>query len=377
MKIDELRTPALILDRARLRRNLQRMAERAANLGVALRPHLKTAKSAEVARLATEGQAGGITVSTLAEAELFAEHGFADITYGVGITPDKLADVARLQQSTGGRRLNLVTDDADGVVALAQRAGALNVDIDLLIEVDCGQHRAGVPADGPAFGAIAETISASPRLNLKGVLTHAGHSYSCSSPDEIRAIAEDERGAAVAAAARLRDSGYRCDIVSVGSSPTALFADSLDGVTEMRPGVYMFQDLFQTSLGCCGPEDIAVSLLATVVGGRRAERVLIDAGALALSQDTCVAGPDGKPAYGQVWDRDCQAPLAGACVAAVNQEHGFVATANGDAGALLHVGQKVRVLPNHACMMAAMHDRYHVVDGGDEIVDIWSRGHGW
>lgn len=372
MNLSDLRTPALILDRSRLERNLARMSARARELGVDLRPHLKTAKSVEVARLATDGHSGAITVSTLAEAALFAAAGFRDITYGVGITPDKLADVAALHGQFPDTRILLTTDDAEGAAALARRAAELEAPFEFLIEIDCGQHRAGIAPDHPALADIALSIADSPWLTLAGVLTHAGHSYGCTSVDEIRAVAEAERTAAVAAAERLRAAGHDCAIVSVGSSPTALFAADLAGVTEMRPGVYMFQDLFQAGLGCCEETDVAVSLLATVVGGRRDGRVLIDAGGLALSQDTCVSGPDGAPAYGRVWDAGARTPLAGAYVAQVNQEHGFVA-----GGGSLKVGDRVRVLPNHACMMAAMHEQYHVVDGGEDIVEVWSRGHGW
>lgn len=372
MNLSDLRTPALVLDRSRLERNLARMSERARSLGVSLRPHLKTAKAVDVANLATQGHSGAITVSTLAEAELFAGGGYRDITYGVGVTPDKLADVAALHARFPDTRVLLTTDDADASGSLAARAAELQASFELLIEIDCGQHRAGIAPDHPELPAIAAIIADSPWLALAGVLTHGGHSYGCDSVEAIRRIAEDERAAAVEAAERLRAAGHDCAIVSVGSSPTALFADSLDGVTEMRPGVYMFQDLFQAGLGCCAMEDIAVSLLATVVGGRRDGRVLIDAGGLAISQDTCVAGPDGTPAYGRVWDSVAAAPLGDAYVAQVNQEHGFVVNAGS-----LKVGDRVRVLPNHACMMAAMHENYHVVDGGEEVVAVWPRGHGW
>ena len=373
MQLADLRTPALILDRTRLRRNLQRMRDRAAELGVALRPHLKTAKSVDVAHLATDGHPGGITVSTLAEAEYFTAAGYRDLLYSVGATPDKLTDIAAILQQHPGCRILLTTDDAAAASALAERAAALKTRFDMLIEIDCGQHRAGIAPDGAELPAIAAILAGSPWLQLNGVLTHAGHSYNCNSVNAIRVIAEAERAAAVAAAERLRAAGHDCPVVSVGSSPTALFAERLDGVSEMRPGVYMFQDLFQAGLGCCDPQDIAVTLLATVVGGRRDGRVLIDAGGLALSQDTCVAGPDGAPAYGRVWDAGGTQPLGDAHIAAVNQEHGFVVGAN----RTLQVGDRVRVLPNHACMMAAMHEQYHVVEDGEDIVEIWPRGHGW
>lgn len=376
MRLADLPTPVLVLDRGTLAANCRAMAARAAALGVRLRPHLKTAKSAAAARIATEGQFGGITVSTLAEAQYFAAHGFRDITYAVGIAPVKLNATARLQQE--GVRVQLVTDDLATVFAVAKSAEALGAGFQLMIEIDTGGGRAGVPPEAPELLDIARAIEASPRLSLIGVLTHAGHSYRCKGADAITAVAEEERAGVVRAAQRLRAAGLPCAVVSVGATPTATFARSLAGVTEMRPGVYTLMDLYQMAIGVCRREDIAASVLATVIGHNpRSGRILVDAGALALSQDRGAAGLMEHTGFGWVCSEQGER-LDGLYVAEVNQEHGMIAAA---AGAppfeRLPLGARVRILPNHVCMMAAPYDRYHVVEGGDEIVATWDKARGW
>jgi len=219
MRLADLPTPALILDRGVLAANCAKMAQRAAALGVRLRPHLKTAKSAEAARIATAGQFGGITVSTLAEARYFAERGFRDLTYAVGIAPGKLDEIARLQAA--GARLQLLTDDLAGVAAVAARAAAPGAQFDLLIEIESGGGRGGVLPESAALLEIGGAIAAAPGLSLLGVLTHAGQSYLCRGAEAIAAVAEEERLAAVRAAERLRDAGLPCPVVSVGATTRA------------------------------------------------------------------------------------------------------------------------------------------------------------
>ncbi len=377
MQICNLGTPALILDRAVLARNCAAMAARMASHGLRLRPHLKTAKSAEVAKLATAGQFGGITVSTLAEARYFADRGFRDITYAVGIVPAKLDEVAALERA--GARLTLIADSAEAVAGAAERAAALDVYFRLLIEVDTGGQRGGVPPETGELIDLGRAIEAAPGLALEGVLTHAGHSYHCRGVEEIRAVAEAERAGVALAARRLREAGLPCPVVSAGSTPTAVHAESLEGVTEMRPGVYVFFDLDQVGIGACAIEDIAVSVLASVIGhNRRTGRVLIDAGALALSKDVSAGEFMSHVGYGLVCPAETTRPIEGLYVAEVHQEHGLIGAAEGappyDA---LPIGSKVRVLPNHACITAAAHSAYHVVEGGPEVIARWERANGW
>jgi D-serine deaminase-like pyridoxal phosphate-dependent protein len=377
MRLSEIATPALILDRRRLERNCARMRERAAALQVTLRPHLKTAKSSEVARIAIGDGPRAVTVSTLAEADYFARTGFSDITYAVGFDHRKLAQVARMQEEHQAK-VSLLVDNLGSVSLLAREAAELGGHYSVLIEVDCGGGRGGFSADDPTLVSAARSITEARELTLEGVLTHAGHSYGAKSKEEIVRIAEDERYAATSAASALRKIGLDIGTVSVGSTPTALCAEALEGVTEIRPGVYTFFDLDQVARGLGTTDDIALSVLASVIGvNPRSERVLIDAGALALSKDLSADKGSGGVGYGLVCPIDGSEPILGARVSEVHQEHGLIAL-DGEAGAKLTPGARVRILPNHACMTAAPHDRYYVVEGqGEEIVDVWGKCSGW
>jgi D-serine deaminase-like pyridoxal phosphate-dependent protein len=376
MRLADLPTPALVLDLARLRRNIRRMSDRYRGLGVRLRPHLKTAKSVDVARLAVDGHFGGITVSTLKEAEHFAAHGFRDILYAVCVAPGKLDQVAALVRS--GVALTLVTDDVEAAGAIAARGRDLGVVFDVLVEVDCGEHRSGVPVESDALLAIGRVLHAGPGSRLAGVMVHAGHSYACRSLDAVAEVAEAERAVGVRAAERLRGAGLPAATVSMGSTPTALHGRRYDGITEVRCGVYMFGDLFQSEIGSCGPGDIAVSVLSSVIGQRRPEnRVLIDAGFLALSKDRSTANTPHDVGYGRVVDLAGGLGLGDVTVVGVHQEHGMVEGRAPLPFERLPVGARVRVLPNHACITSAAYDRYHVVDGSDEVVAVWPRCNGW
>ena len=378
MKLCELDTPALILDRSRLEANIAAMSARMTGHGVDLRPHLKTAKSADVARLATAAHSGAITVSTLAEAEYFASHGFRDITYAVSLAPAKLPRVAALCRD--GVRMAVVTDNAPVAHEIA-RTPDCGPGIGVFIKIDCGLGRAGIRADDAALIEIARALEGGASATLRGVLTHAGHSYGCAGAGEIETVAEAERLAVVTAAERLRGAGIACPEVSVGSSPTARFGRSFEGVTEARPGVYMFNDAFQAGLGCCRLDDVALTVLTTVIGQRRdLGMLLIDAGGLALSKDRSTAAQAEDVGFGLVYDVAGRRRFAGLRVAAVHQEHGLIEPAADGVRVPfdeLPVGARLRIMPNHACMTAAAYDRYQVVDGTDEIIAEWDRASGW
>jgi D-serine deaminase-like pyridoxal phosphate-dependent protein len=365
MTLDDLPTPCLVLDRTVMTRNIARMAQAVGRHNVALRPHMKTAKSIDVARLALEGQPGGITVSTLAEAEYFAAHGISDILYAVGITPQKLDQVAKL--NTAGAQIIVVTDDPDTAPAIAAHPQPVRT----LIEIDTGESRGGVAPDSDVLLEIAERLG--PRL--AGVMTHAGHSYSARSTDEITQIAENERAGVVHAAERLRGVGHAAPIVSMGSTPTALYAVALTGVTEVRAGVYMFGDLFQAEIATHGLDDIAVTVLTSVIGCRSG-RILVDAGGLALSKDRSTEGREKDYGFGLALDLAGQRSYGDAIVRRAYQEHGVVEL-DPERPTVLKVGDKLRIAPNHTCMTAAAHDRYHVVDGAEDVVAVWPRINGW
>jgi len=378
MKLTELETPALVLDRARLERNIARMRGHIAQLNVNLRPHVKTAKSIEVVRRALEGQRGGITVSTLAEAEYFFGHGIKDILYAVGIAPNKLAHVADLRRR--GADVTVLLDSADAAAALVADARRYGVQFPALIEIDSDGHRSGVQPGDPRLVEIARMLDAGPGTVLAGVMTHAGDSYNCRSTEAIGVMAERERAAVVSCAAELARAGLPCPVVSVGSTPTATFAKDLTGVTEVRAGVYMFFDLVMAGLGVCAIDDVAVSVLATVIGHQPEKGwIITDAGWMALSRDRGTAKQAVDQGYGLVCDAAGK-PLDDLIVADTSQEHGIVARRGGGAidPARFPVGAQLRILPNHACATAAQHTRYHVVAGGAKSVEaVWERIAGW
>lgn len=374
---DGMNTPRLILDADRLERNAARMRSRCDTLGVALRPHLKTAKSVDVARIAAGGGQGPITVSTLAEAEYFAAAGWRDILYSTAITAAKLKRADHIQRDHGARLL-FVLDDKDTAAAIGREAASLDARFGILIEVDCGEHRSGTGPASNDLVAIADRVrDYAAHLDLMGVMTHAGHSYAFDAPEPIRALAEAERLAAVESAELLRAHGHPCPIVSIGSTPTALFAEQLPGVTEVRAGIYLFWDLSQLSRGICAREDLAVSVLATVIGHqRRGPALILDAGAIALSKDIGAKRFMPEAGYGLVCDAATLEPLAPLAVTTVHQEHGNVPVPDESWFARLPVGSLVRILPNHACLTCAAYSSYDVLREG-KVVGQWPRVGGW
>jgi D-serine deaminase-like pyridoxal phosphate-dependent protein len=376
VRLDNLETPRLLLDVDRLERNCAHMRARCRALDVALRPHLKTAKSLDVARVATGGAPLGVTVSTLKEAEYFARNGYRDILCAAGIVPAKFAHAARIQRETGCD-LTLVTDAREVAEAAAAFAAGNTITLSFLIEIDCGEHRSGQLPDAPAVLEIAAAINAAPHLRLRGVMAHAGHSYGADEPSAVAAIAAAERDAAVGAAARIRAAGLPCEVVSIGSTPTVLFADHLDGVTEVRAGIYMVWDLAQLSRKVCREDDIAVSVLSSVIGHTRHARTLIlDAGALALSKDIGANRLLPDAGYGYLCDPHSMQRLGKLAVNTVHQEHGTVLVEDESWFDRLPVGSLVRVLPNHACITAAGYGAFDAMRGSD-VVARWERINGW
>lgn len=372
--LDLIDTPALVLDRVRMDRNIARMRERTDALGVTLRPHLKTTKSVDIARRVAVD--GAIAVSTLREAEYLAGHGFTDIFYAVAIAPQKLDRVAVLVKA--GVRMLLAVDDPFAAAFLSEGGLARGVTFNTLIEIDSGEGRSGVPPDSDALLQIARALG--PGTHLAGVFTHGGHSYSGRTDDAHAAIAEQERWSVTHAAKRLLTAGYPCGIISVGSTPSVFHARDLSGVTEVRAGVFVFSDLFQASISGGSNDDIAVSVLTTVIGNHPDhEQLVVDAGSLALSKDVSTSKLDEEDnwGYGLVVDADTGQPLDGLYVETAYQEHGILKSRKPIAYDRFPIGRRLRILPNHACLTSAAYDRYHVVAGGNDIETVWSRVNGW
>ena len=374
---DELVTPCLLLDRATMRRNIRRMSEHIGGLGGVLRPHVKTNKSMDVLNeIIAGGNTRGITVSTLSEAEYFLGHGITDITYAVGIAPNKFGPAADLMDR--GADLKLILDSVEMAAQLARYAKDRDVNYKVLIELDTDGHRSGADPYGETLLPIGHCLHAAANIEFIGVLTHAGESYSCRTQDALLAMARQERDRSVAAAERLREAGLPCPVVSIGSTPTALAVDDLAGITEVRPGVYVFFDLVMAGLGVCSGDDIALSVLSSVTGFQaQKDWAIIDAGWMAMSRDRGTASQDVDQGYGVVADR-LGHRVADLIISDANQEHGIVASRQGTESPLsfLELGDLVRVFPNHACATAAQFDHYVVVDADGAPCDRWERING-
>ena len=338
---------------------------------VRLRPHIKTHKCVEVARIQTEGHDGAITVSTLAEARAFAKHGFNDITYAVPIEQGKFADAIEILNS--GVKLNLLTDDAETSRKLDVAAGKAGVTFDVFVKIDCGTHRVGVEPDSESAIEIPRVLKDAGNLNFAGILTHAGHSYDAKSNEGIVEVARHERDSMVDLATRIGRQGIAVPTVSIGSTPSMSTIDHLDGVDEIRPGNYIFFDNFQATLGSCSFEDTALTVLTAVVH-KSAHRLVVDAGAIALSKDRGPVGIDPSCGYGRVLD--IEGRETGMRVTGLSQEHGEIDVAGNATFAGLKVGDRLRILANHSCLTAAQHSHFNVIENG-EIVDRWEIHRGW
>jgi D-serine deaminase-like pyridoxal phosphate-dependent protein len=375
-RLADLATPAAVVDAARMRRNVARMQARMDALGVSFRPHVKTTKCLPVVREQLAAGARGITVSTLKEAEQFFAAGLDDVLYAVGIAPGKLAQAVALRRR--GCDLTLLVDNVDAARAVAAAAREQGVALEALVEIDTDGHRSGVRPDDDVLLEVGRALHDG-GARLGGVMTHAGASYACSDRASLVRIAEQERAGAVRAAARLRAAGLPCATVSVGSTPTALSAERLDGVTEVRAGVYVFFDLVMRNVGVCALDDIALSVLTTVIGHQRDKGwAIVDAGWMAMSRDRGTQAQARDYGYGQVCDADGRA-LDDYVMGAANQEHGIVSrlgAPDGDIARRFPVGTRLRILPNHACATGAQHAEYQAVEAGG-AVEAWARFSGW
>ncbi|HEV7416897.1 MAG TPA: alanine racemase [Tianweitania sediminis] len=373
--IGDLQTPCLLLCSDRLDRNVARLRDSVERRGAVYRPHLKTAKSIDVTRRALRSPADPVTVSTLKEAETFLEAGLTDMIYAVGIAAAKIGRVRALRAR--GVDLAVLVDSVEQARTLAD-APHLNEDaIPAFIEIDCDGHRSGVdPTHRDLLVRIAAELTNG--AGLRGVLTHCGSSYSARDAADLEAWARRERDAVLLAAAHLRKAGFDVPIVSLGSTPTALAEIDLEGVTEVRAGVGMFFDLVQSGVGVCSPEDIAISVLTTVIGKQHG-CAIVDAGWMAMSRDRGTAAQPLDWKYGLVCDERGRA-IEDLLLLDANQEHGIVGMREGSGCEMpvLDIGARLRVLPNHACATAAQHDCYHVVSGSSPTVhERWDRFGGW
>jgi D-serine deaminase-like pyridoxal phosphate-dependent protein len=335
--LDQLDTPSVLVDLDVVERNVRRMAELARSFGVALRPHCKTHKTLEIARMQREAGASGLTVAKLDEAEVYLDDGHDDVFVANEVVgPAKWARLAAMQRRG---RVAVGVDDfavAEAMAAVARREG---VTIPVLVEVDCGLKRAGL-APGEAAAALGERIARLAGLELRGIFTHAGHAYGADDPIKVGPIALAEAAAVVETAELLRTRGVECPVVSVGSTPTVRISGAVDGVTEIRPGCYVFNDRMQVALGSAEPSDCALTVLASVISTPSADRAVVDAGSKTFALDRGAHGMDKLRGFGEDVSR-------GLVLERLSEEHGVL----GQSGEL-KAGERLRFVPNHACTVA-------------------------
>ena len=370
-------TPSMIIDQVKLIANCERGKRRAEELGVTLRPHLKTHKSIEIARAQMLNEKGPATVSTMTEARYFAANGVMDLIYAVGISPQKLPIVSEIRAT--GVDLKIVLDSVEAARLVSKFCRQHAVFIPCLIEIDCDGHRSGLRPNDPTILEIVKALTDG--AVLRGVITHAGESYKATSLAEMREAAKNEAKAANEAAEYLRANGHRCEIVSTGSSPTFFSLEDATGITEMRAGVYVMGDLFMSNLGVVRIEDIAGTVLTTVIG-HQAEKgqVICDAGWCSLSQDRGTGRQAIDYGYGLVCDIH-GVPLRkkDIRVVAANQEHGIIEAV---AGKPLRpedfpIGSRLRIMPIHVCSTMAMHHKLLFIGTDETIFRQTARAHGW
>jgi D-serine deaminase-like pyridoxal phosphate-dependent protein len=389
MELFDVSTPALLVEKGLLKQNIHSMQSRIDSFGPLLRPHVKTAKCLEIANLQQSAGSRGLTVSTLKEAEYFFDAGYNDILYAVSISPQKLKKVHELLGR--GCDIKIITDSTETAIKIRNYGELHNIYFKVLIEIDTDNHRAGVKPDSSILMDIARELTADVRggAHLLGVMTHAGGSYECTTTESLILFAEKERSGCVFASDRLRSGGYSCPIVSVGSTPTVLSSLDFTGVTEVRVGVYVFHDLVMSHIGVCSIQQIALSVLTTVIGHQLDKNwILIDAGWMAMSRDFGINSSSYQFGYGMVVPFDSSSSES-FHFGSANQEHGIIVykpsiseVSPVNIVEKYPIGTMFRILPNHACATAAQYSEYHLIekkDGDGEwiVTDTWKRFNGW
>ena len=357
--IHDLPTPAVLVDLGVVERNLASMQARANASGVKLRPHAKTHKAPLIGRMRIAAGASGLTLAKVSEAEVFARAGFDDIFLGYPIFG---ADKARRLLALSERvRIAVGADSVEGARSLGEVFHAAGRRLPVRLKIDCGYHRVGVPPEKAL--ETARRIAELPGVLLDGLFTHGGHGYGGATPDEVARIGLDEGRIVAETAGTLRAAGVPIGEVSLGSTPTVKSAVTQRGVTECRPGTYVYNDFSQVSLGSCGLEECALTVLATVVSVPATDRAVVDAGSKTLSSDPLRPRAGG---HGLVLGRKTR-------VARLSEEHGVLQVEPGEA---FRVGERVRILPNHACVVSNLHDRLVGVRGEqvEEEIVVAARG---
>lgn len=360
MRYTELDTPALLVNLERMEANISRMADLARRQGVSLRPHTKTHKCPDLAKMQLANGANGITCAKLGEAEVMAAAGFDDILIANEIIGEQ--KYVRLLKLAEKIKCCIAIDSEFGAATLNQALEQAHQTLDIVIEINCGQNRSGVPP-GEAALKLARQVSGFKQLQLKGIMTHGGHAYHESTREGVEKIGLHEGTVMVETAELLRKNGIAVEIVSVGSTPTAEYCSRVDGVTEIRPGTYIFYDLTQIDLFSCALKDCALSVLATVTSRPAANRTILDAGKKVLTSDP--AGRSGKnKGFGLLPKNNC-------IISRLSEEHGII-----DSECEFSIGEKVKIIPNHVCVVVNMFDKMYGIRNGDVEKEFHIDGRG-
>jgi D-serine deaminase-like pyridoxal phosphate-dependent protein len=367
LNIDDLITPALLIDKSKLVRNVASMADKARKSRVVLRPHIKTHKCFEIANLQTEYGAQGITVSTSGEAEAFINAGFSDLTLAFPLVPNKIPHALKLAQRAS---LGVLVDHPSIVTALEAECIAANQKMNVLLKVNTGYPRCGIdPAQSDSI-ALAQQINDASNLTFGGILTHAGHAYYSKSRAELIAIAEEEQNIMLDFAQRLQAEGLNPETVSIGATPTATITKRFqEGITEIRPGNYVFFDNTQVMLGVCELSHCALSVLASVVSVQ-SDYIVIDAGAATLSRDVGASHIDPNQGYGVVLPSVNADTPAQAKIISLSHVHGKIQFAKQSSHSSFTPGNHIRIIPNHSCLTTNLFDHYYITDG-NRVTDTW------
>ena len=355
-----IETPAVVVDRERLSRNITRVRKIGEENRLAVRPHIKTHKCIELAQLQLDSGACGITASKTSEAMVFVEAGVPSVTVAYPVVEPRRA--RRLVDAAGARNCDLrfIVDSEYALEAITQ-AAATGGTAGIYIKIDVGLGRVGLKPDAGNLASLAHRVAASPRLEFRGLLSHAGHCYAATGYDGVREIAESERLQLLSARERLRRSGLQVPELSVGSTPTVLAGSSFEGLGEIRPGNYVFFDLTAVRLGVASMAEVALSVVTSVVSVNE-HHAIIDAGSKVLSSDLGPHGTTSIRGFGRAFSIDSEIDdvtvESSFLIEKLSEEHGFVR----HEGADLRIGSRLRVVPNHSCPVANLADWLHIVD---------------
>jgi D-serine deaminase-like pyridoxal phosphate-dependent protein len=372
--LHDLPTPAVLIDRVRVLANIDRMQERADRRGIRMRPHAKTHKSPVVARWQIDRGAIGICCAKLGEAEAFADAGFTDIRLPYPLQPVNAPRVLALLEKT---RLSFVVDHLDVARGWSDAMARAGRTVDVLVKIDIGFHRCGIPPDPATAVPFIAAVASLPGLTLRGLLSHAGHGYHASSESELQAIAEDEARTLHALADAARQRGIAIEELSAGATPTARYSLDQEWLTEYRAGNYVYFDRTQVGLGAATLDDCALTVLATVVSAPAPDRIVLDSGSKTLSSDLA-RGFRPIAGHGALFPgeelRAGARPDPNLLVERLSEEHATVRVLDG--AAALRPGDRVRLVPNHACVVSNLVDRAWIVEGTRvlEPLDIAARG---